>query len=130
MFLRTIYIWLILVALAVINGITRNALISPRFGEHPGHIISTIIFCAIIFIVSLISIRWIEPKSGRDAMLVGILWVCLTVTFEFIAGHYLFGNSWERLFADYNILHGRIWLLVLIASLISPLLATKIRGLS
>ncbi|UCF06554.1 MAG: hypothetical protein JSV33_05875 [bacterium] len=127
---RAIIIWLILVVLAVINGITRNALISPRFGEHSGHIISTIILCVAIFVVSIISIRWIAPKAERDALLIGILWVLLTVAFEFIAGHYLFGNSWEKLFADYNILRGRIWVLVLIASLISPLLAAKVKGLS
>ena len=38
--------------------------------------------------------------------MVGIAWVALTVAFEFLAGHYVFGNSWEKLLADYNVLRG------------------------
>jgi hypothetical protein len=48
----------------------------------------------------------------------------LTVAFEFLAEHYLFGNSWEKLLADYNIAQGDIWLIVLVMILISPILAT------
>ena len=47
----------------------------------------------------------------------GIMWVALTVAFEFLAGHYVFGNSWKRLTADYNVFRGRIWILVLLTAL-------------
>ena len=43
--------------------------------------------------------------------------------FEFLAGHYVFGNSWERLIADYNVFRGRIWILVLAANIFAPLSA-------
>ena len=56
-------------------------------------------------------------------MLLGIAWVALSVAFEFLAGHYVFGNSWERLFADYNVFRGRIWIMVLVANLFAPLWA-------
>ena len=65
----------------------------------------------------------IGPKHGYEALLVGIVWVALTVAFEFLAGHYVFGNSWERLIADYNVFRGRIWILVLLANLFAPLWA-------
>jgi hypothetical protein len=63
-------------------------------------------------------------KAVRDAFLVGLLWVVLTVAFEFLAGHYIFGNSWETLLADYNVFRGRVWLLVLLTNLLAPLLAS------
>jgi hypothetical protein len=44
----------------------------------------------------------------------------MTVAFELLAGHYLFGNTWERLLADYNVLRGRIWVLVLITTFLAP----------
>ncbi|MGQ9625254.1 MAG: hypothetical protein ACUVT9_07815 [Candidatus Bathycorpusculaceae bacterium] len=47
--------------------------------------------------------------------------------FEFIAGHYVFGNSWEKLLADYNLLEGRLWSLVLLTILIAPYIANKLR---
>jgi hypothetical protein len=43
--------------------------------------------------------------------------------FELLAGHYVFGNSWEKLLADYNLFRGRIWALVLIIILFAPLWA-------
>jgi len=128
MLFRAIIIWLILVVIAIINGITRNSAISPRLGEQTGHVISTIILCVLIFVLALVSIRWMAPRGESDALLIGLFWVVLTVAFEFLAGHYVFGNSWQKLFADYNIVRGRIWLLVLITSLISPMLAEKLRG--
>jgi len=60
-----------------------------------------------------------------NAIMIGILWILMTVAFEFLAGHYLFGTSWEKIIADYNIARGRIWILVLVATLISPILAAN-----
>ena len=53
--------------------------------------------------------------------MLGTVWVALTVAFEFLAGHYVFGNSWERLIVDYNVFRGRIWILVLLMNLFAPL---------
>jgi hypothetical protein len=129
MILKSVAIWFVLVVLAIANGATRNALITPRFGEQAGHVASTIILCALIFLVTLISIGWTGPENARSALLIGVLWVVLTVAFEFIAGHYVFGNPWEKLLADYNILRGRVWLLVLVATFLSPVLAAKVKGI-
>jgi hypothetical protein len=71
----------------------------------------------------LVSISWLGPKNGREALVVGVVWVALTGAFEFLAGHYAFANSWERLIADYNVFCGRIRILVLLANLVAPLWA-------
>ena len=57
------------------------------------------------------------------------MWLVLTVAFEFLGGHYLFGQSWERLFADYDVRSGRIWLLVLATTAAAPLIAFTTRRL-
>jgi hypothetical protein len=123
MYSRALAIWLLLLILAVLNGAMRERLITPRLGEQGGHIASTAILCAAIILVAWLSISWMGPKNGREALMVGLVWVALTVSFEFLAGHYAFGNSWERLIADYNVFHGRIWILVLLANLFAPLWA-------
>jgi ABC-type xylose transport system permease subunit len=120
---RAVAIWLLLLVVAVFNGALRERLITPRFGEQGSHIVSTAILAAAIFLVAWISVSWIGPKNGLDAMVIGIVWVALTVAFEFLAGQYAFGNSWERLIADYNVFSGRIWILVLAANLLAPLWA-------
>jgi hypothetical protein len=109
---RAVAIWLLLLVVAVFNGALRERLITPRFGEQGSHIVSTAILAAAIFLVAWISVSWIGPKNGLDALVIGIVWVALTV-----------GNSWERLIADYNVFSGRIWILVLAANLLAPLWA-------
>lgn len=64
-------------------------------GEQGGYIGSTAILCAAIILVAFFSISWIGPKDRLEALVVGTVWVALTVAFEFVAGHYVFGNSWE-----------------------------------
>jgi hypothetical protein len=49
------------------------------------------------------------------------------LAFEFLAGHFLFGHSWDRLLADYDILHGRIWPVALVVTFIAPLVAFAVR---
>lgn len=57
----------------------------------------------------------------------GVIWLFSTIAFEFIAEHYVFGNSWEKLLADYNLFEGRIWSLVLLTILLAPYIANKLR---
>ena len=129
MLLRATVVWLVLMVLAIANGIFRNSVITPRLGEQVGHVISTVVLCLILLCVSLLTIRWIGPHTTRDALLIGAFWVVLTLAFEFLAGHYAFGHSWEKLLADYNVGKGRVWLLVPITTLIAPRVAVVIRGL-
>lgn len=130
MVLKASIVWLGLVVLAVLNGIARNALISPHVGEQTGHVVSTIILCGVILVLAWLTNPWIAPGGMRAAWRVGFLWLVLTVAFEFLAGHYLFGHSWQRLFADYNLSRGRVWIFVLLVTLVAPAAAQRMRGSS
>lgn len=117
---RAFVIWLGLLVLSVVNGAARESLLHPWLGQQGGHILSTIVLCVLIWISSLLTISWIGPRTRQHALLIGLFWLMLTVAFEFLAGHYLFGNPWRTLLADYNVVEGRIWPMVLLATLISP----------
>jgi hypothetical protein len=60
---------------------------------------------------------------------VGVLWLVLTLAFEFLVGHYVFHKSWPALFEDYDLSRGRIWVAVLVVVLIAPLWTARLRGL-
>ena len=123
LFLYALGAWFILVIVAILNGACRNAFFSPGVGEYAGHIISTIILVCVILVVTYLFLSMIRiDYTVTDLLLVGTLWLVLTVLFDFIFGHYVAGNSWSTLLADYNILKGRVWVLVLIATFIAPLL--------
>jgi hypothetical protein len=51
----------------------------------------------------------------------------LTIGFEFIFGHFVMGNPWPLLLRDYNILAGRLWVVVLIWITIAPFVLYQVR---
>jgi len=126
---RALVVWTGLLVLAVGFGALREALLTPRLGSQTAHVLGTIAFCLAMLFVTWASIRWIGPGDTAAAVRIGLGWVVLTVAFEFLAGHYVFGHSWERLLADYNVLRGRIWLLVLVATGAAPVVAARLRKL-
>ncbi len=124
---RTLEIWLALLAVAFLNGAVRELLLIPALGETVGRALSTLTLSAAILLLTWLTIDWIAPVTARDAWTIGGVWVALTLAFEFGAGHYLFGNPWERLFEDYNVLRGRIWILVLVTTAAAPYVVWRIR---
>jgi hypothetical protein len=112
--------------LAIINAGLRNNVYKPIVGDKIAHQISTIILIIIILVMTYIIFRLSSLElADNEALLMGFLWFIFTMVFEFLAGHYIFGSSWDKIFADYNLLKGRIWSLVLIIILISPYVSNK-----
>ena len=58
-------------------------------------------------------------------MAIGLIWLGLTVAFEFLFGRFVAGHSWIRLLQDYNILAGRVWSLLLLWVALAPYLFTR-----
>jgi hypothetical protein len=65
----------------------------------------------------------LHPYTANEALLIGDEWVLLTIAFEFLAGFYLFGSSWQALLAQYDVSRGQMWELVLVTMLIAPVTA-------
>ena len=83
---------------------------------------SGIILSGLIFLITwLMYPRLIKNSTRKERWQIGIVWVLLTVIFEFTSG-LAGGNSIAELLAAYNPLTGNLWLLVLAATLFSPIL--------
>ena len=127
MLLRAAVIWFGILVLASLNGAVRDLLLLPRLGDPAARAISTIVLCGLVLLVTWRTIRWISPRSRGEAVRVGILWVVLTLAFEFLAGHYLFHKPWTALLADYDLRSGRIWIMALLTTLIAPVWLVQYR---
>lgn len=125
---RALLAWLLLLLLAILNGAFRQGVLIPRVGDVAGHIVSTLLLSALILAATWLLLPWIRPVTTGEALMVGALWVVLTLAFEFLAGHYLFHKPWPELLADYDIAKGRIWPLVLLVTLLAPLIVQRVRG--
>ncbi|HEY8104977.1 MAG TPA: hypothetical protein VIE46_02655 [Gemmatimonadales bacterium] len=128
MALRALVIWVALLVVAVLNGGFREGVLTPRMSETVAHGASSIMLSAAILIVTAIAIPWIRPAVPRDAIAIGLGWLGLTLAFEFGFGR-LRGRSWPELLVDYNVLRGRIWVLVLMATAVAPYVTARARGL-
>ena len=117
---RSLIVWFAMLIMASVNGGVREALLVPMMGFGPARAVSTLLLCAIVFLLTYFTIRWIEPRSSRDTWIIGALWVALTLGFEFLAGHYLFGNPWNELLQEYNVFRGRIWILAVATIVVAP----------
>ena len=119
--------WFLFMILAIVNAGIRNGVYKPIVGDLLAHQISTVIFIVLILFVTYIIFRFITIKlTDNETLLMGFLWLVFTMAFEFLAGHYIFGNSWEKIFADYNILKGRIWSLVLVTLFFAPYISHRL----
>lgn len=125
--LKAIGLWAILVIVAVANGTARQLLLASRLGERTAHQVSSVMLSALILIVALASVPALGALTTGRLLGIGLLWLVLTVAFEFTLGR-LTGRSWEYLLADYNLLQGRLWPVVLATTFLAPLIAAWVRG--
>lgn len=120
-YLYSLSMWMLFVIVAILNGTFRETVITPNTNELFGHIMSSIIFIFLIFFLTYLFLKSLKTNySQKELLRVGALWLLLTILFEFLFGHFAMGHPWSKLLADYNILNGRVWSLVLIATFIAP----------
>ena len=129
MIARAVVVWVAILVLASLNGAAREAWLVPRTGGVAGRVLSTLLLSALILLVTWLTIGWIAPGTRSDALLVGGLWLILTLMFEFLAGHYLFHQPWAALLEDYDITRGRIWVIVVLWVFLAPLAVGRLRSL-
>lgn len=118
--LRYILAWLPMVFLGILNGIVREKTYGKAMGELRAHQLSTVtgIFLFSLYIGSL-TYFW-RFESWQQALTVGLSWFGLTIAFEFLFGHYVVKHSWNQLLRDYNMLAGRLWIIVLVWLVLAP----------
>ena len=125
---RYLFFWLILAVVAIANGTLRQFTYGRHMPELAAHQLSTLTGILLTGgAVWLLDRSW-PIGSAKDAWIIGSCWLLMTIAFEFGFGHYLAGHSWSRLFADYNILEGRVWSLFLAWIGVMPWVIWRLRN--
>lgn len=114
--------WLPMVVIAIFNGILREKTYGKSLDESCAHQLSTVTGVLLLGIyIWIVTSLW-GFESLTQAVIVGCIWFGLTIAFEFLFGHFVAKHSWSDLLADYNLLAGRLWPLVLLWVAIAPAL--------
>lgn len=125
--LRALLVWLVIIGVETIHGILRTLLLVPWVGDFRARQIAVVSGSLLIFIVALLTVRWIQAERKRQLLLVGLIWVVLTVLFEVALGRAILALSWDRIFEDYNLTRGGLLGVGLLFMALSPLLTSKLR---
>ena len=123
--IRYCLLWIPMLLIAIANGSLRDLVYKRYTGELAAHQISTVTLITFFGFYIWYILRRLPPDSESKSLFIGLIWLVLTLAFEFGFGRWR-GNSWAKLFADYNLFEGRIWILVPIFVATAPYLFYKL----
>lgn len=121
---KVIGVWFCFIPLAILNGGLREYVWHRFLSESTALALSGVLLAGLIYVVTFLLLPPIKDLTKKDCILVGGLWMCLTVCFEFGLG-LSSGSSWKELCQAYNPMTGNLWILVLLSTLCSPMLVYK-----
>jgi len=117
--LTYILLWFPMLVIAIINGAIREFVFKKFLGDLAAHQLSTVSLILFFAIYIRFVIMRFPPPSASMALLIGLVWVLMTLCFEFGFGRFR-GNSWDTLLQDYNLARGRLWVLIPLWVLVAP----------
>lgn len=126
--LRPVAAWLLILVLAILNGILREAVLLPYLGTPVAFVLSGLMLSLFILAVAVALASWLRLSSFSRCVAVGALWLGLTLIFEFSFGGIVQGQSWGEMLDAYTFKDGNIWPLVLVVTVVAPLIAARVRG--
>ncbi|MFN4856867.1 MAG: hypothetical protein ACK5NP_09275 [Pseudanabaena sp.] len=127
--LKSILVWLVFIFAESLNGTARIFWLIPLLGDSLAHQISFAIGSLLIVTIATLFIGWLEASKFIQLLSIGLAWLLLTVLFEIALGRFVLAYSWEQIAADYNLLQGGLMPIGLVLLVLSPFIATKIRGI-
>jgi hypothetical protein len=126
--LKAIILWFAILVCAIFNGALREKVLIPALGPFTGTFASGLILSAAILVVALLAVPWYGSLKPSQWWLLGLLWLVLTVVFEFSFGRLVQHNSWRELLEAYTFKNGNIWPVVLVVAFIAPRVSARLRG--
>jgi len=124
--LRVLLVWLLIVVAESLHGALRRALFHPDV-EFVVRQASVLTGALIIFAITWACIGWLRIRSTAGALGVGVLWVVLTLAFEIVVGRAM-GLDWRRIGSDYDLLHGGLMPLGLLAMALTPWAVRRLKA--
>ena len=125
--LRAFSVWLIIIVAESIHGTIRQVFLAPVVGDFTARRIAVFSGMILIFLITYFFVRWINAPSVKSLFAIGLIWVILTVLFEFGLGVFIFNYSRQRMFEDYDLSHGGLMGFGLLFMFFAPLSAAKFR---
>ena len=125
--LRAALIWFAIAVLAVLNGWIRDTLVAPALGMGWALPLSGIFLSVIVFAATWFAFGFLRLDSRSACVGVGVQWVLMTLVFELIVGQLVGDKPWSEWLKVFDLAGGNLFLLVLLACLLSPCIVTRFK---
>ena len=112
--------WLVMLLVSIANGALRELIYEKYMSELAAHQLSTLTGILLLGFVIRTFVHLLPPASARQAIFIGLLWLAMTLAFEFLFFHLITGHSWSQLLANYDIRNGRVWIFVPLWIAVAP----------
>ncbi len=123
---RALTLWLLIILAESVHGTLRTVYLAPVIGDFRSRQLGVFTGTFIIYLVALTGSRWLGSRDAGTLLRIGALWVGMTVLFEVLLGRLVLGYDWPRVLADYDLAHGGLLGLGLVAMFFTPLLAARL----
>lgn len=122
--------WFVMLLVSIANGAARDFTYGKQMSGLAAHQLSTLTSVLLLGAVIFAFVHFFPPSSGQEAIFTGLFWMALTIAFEFLFFHFIGGHSWTELLSNYNILEGRVWVVVLAWVAVAPYVFFRIHRLA
>jgi hypothetical protein len=123
---RAIAIWMLIVLAESVSGTIRRIWLVPALGERTSHQIGVLTGSILILFIAWLTARWLDARTFKGQLQIGVLWVALMLGFEFGAGLAV-GNSMRRMLAEYDLFRGGLMGVGFMVLLFAPALGARMR---
>jgi hypothetical protein len=123
--LKHIGAWLAVPVMAVVNGALRDLAYGKLMSEKLAHSLSVVPLIFAIFVWGWLLARWAPLPSKQAGVRVGLIWLMLTLAFEFGLGA-LRGLPLREMLAQYDVTQGHLWPLVPLTMGLAPELSRRL----
>ena len=141
---RALAIWFAIMLTESIHGTLRTLYLEPIMGGFRARQLSTVTATIIIFTITWLTMRWLRAATSMPGeqgggglrrgsrlstavgLVIGAIWVALTLIFEFSLGQ-AFGMTWPRMLEDYDLTRGGLMGLGLAAMFVTPWVVNRYR---
>jgi hypothetical protein len=117
-----IRVWLMEILVSGFNFfILMNLVYEPVWGALAAHQIGMSTRIVYIFIFAYLLLRYVKKYDTKDLILVGLLWLGLSLAFEWL-GSLALRRPLDEILVGWNVLAGYMWPFVLLTYLLSNLI--------
>lgn len=123
-YLKSLFVWSCFIPTAILNGGFREYVLTIYLDTTLATAISGILLSVLILFITWLFLPRLISLNRKESYITGIIWMLLTILFEFTSG---IGTRvpMKELIAAYNPFSGNLWVIVVLTTMFAPVIISS-----